>query len=111
MPKQNLILFIVFSALILGGWWWWQFHWLEQPKPADDSIAKAKDTAKKDPKPEEKEKPKDEEKKQPEPKTEDKKVGPPPPVGADEIAKDLLLGNPKRPEYNYYILATVTTAA
>src|SRR5438132_943539 len=44
MPKKNLFLFIVVSALIFGGWWWWQFHWLERPKPADESADKNKPT-------------------------------------------------------------------
>jgi YidC/Oxa1 family membrane protein insertase len=111
MQKQNLLLFIVISALILGGWWWWQFHWLEQPKPADDSVAKAKDKDKD--KKDTKKETKTDDKKPPEEKPDDKKqpnVEPPPPVGADEIARDLQLGDPEYPKYNYYILATVSTA-
>jgi YidC/Oxa1 family membrane protein insertase len=42
MPKKNLVVFLVFSALVVAGWGWWQFYYLEQPKPATDAAAKDK---------------------------------------------------------------------
>src|SRR5262245_7842442 len=107
MPKKNLALFVLFSALVIGGWWRVEFHYREQPKPPDTQAKK--DEGKKDAKAAEP--PKD---KEPPPK--DKEPAPKPQLPAEQVeqfqlamrfgfafkeepAELLTLGDKKNPHY------------
>jgi YidC/Oxa1 family membrane protein insertase len=103
MPKQNLLLFIVVTALLIAGWWLVQ-SW-KTPEPAKDdgqTQAKSTDKGKKDPA--------DKGKQGGEPPRQDagavnRQVAFALGVPHDENEKVYHLGDPRFP---YYILATVT---
>src|SRR4051794_38462017 len=107
MPKKNLILFAVTTALLLASWYVVRNYVLEQPAPPDAGLAQkkeAKDTAKaKEPeKPQETAKAKEQEPPKTEtPAVKDPKKGPtePPKPAPAEPLLDFALGDPKMPEY------------
>src|SRR6185369_15926205 len=48
MPKKNLLLFVLSTALLIATWWVAKNYWLDQPAPEGDKLAQKKDAKDKD---------------------------------------------------------------